>query len=1449
MTKPADASAGRTWLRRAAIAAGIAATVAGVGVSAALIAIQTPAGRAALIGALQDAVPGLTVERLSAGLPLRLSVEGVVYADEDGVIARVARIDAGWSPTALLGGTLHLTHVDIDRPVLARLPESGAADAPDDDAGPGLSPPPFGVRLDRLRIENARIEDFVAGEVIEVSVRSDLTADPGGDAALTFNAERHGAAPAGLTGTIAVDTRTQTLRVDVTATEPQGGAVSALLGLDDRPAGRMTIAGEGPLSDWRGRAEGGFGDSVRADLALALTYGARLGAGVDGTLWADALIPADLRALVSGPVRVSLRADADADLTDAAAGGRFATQALTVRGEASAADINRSVTASLTARLTDPAALAQLSPGLSAAGLAATVSVDGPMTDAPLRVTVAADTAATADVRLHRPRLTLTATPAAGWAGAADGGPVAVDGTFDAAQVAGGAVQGLPFLNNRPVSAALSADAALDGAFLSLTDAALDTPLARMTADAVVDTDSGAVTGSVGLTAPALAAFAPLLGPGVDGRASASAEIDVLNSVRLSAVRAALDDLRLGDPALNALAATGVRAHAERVELTDAGLAIAGLQLTGAGLGVHADVTAADALTGSFSVRAADLSVFSEVAGTPLGGAAALNGTLGGPVADPAVAVALEGWSVTAAGAALPRVSLRADAVGLTDGPRGSVNVDVDGPSGPASLAAQFDAPAYARMAVSDLQVETAGFSASGDVTVDLASVLAEGRFDVRASDLGPAGALAGVSLAGALNGRVRLSHDGARQSAAARLSASGVRTDGASAAALTLDADVALGGAAPRIDAAVSLEDATAGPVSLTEARLTASGPPARLTFDGDLSGRMARPFSARFGGTAAQTDAGTTVSVERLDADLDGTPLSLSAPVVAAFGTGATTVDAALTVGEGTISATVAQDPQRLSASVDARNLPLALSRIAAADPALAGAVDLQADVTLSPDSDAAAATMTGRGLAMKAAGGRAMPPVDVNGGLTLENGIARAAVRVKGPVERPASVEAVVPVRRAEGAAVPTPVGDGPLTASVTWTGDLAEIEPLIPVPGHRLEGRAAVDLEVSGTLDHPAVAGTLSIDDGVYENLLTGTLLTDLTLRADGGADGRLRLTADARDGGAGSLTLNGAVDLDDPAGLRADLDAAADAFRIVRLDEADATLSGPVDVTVVGTGGSVVGDLVLDPVEIRLTNTLPASVTTLDVEETSAGADAAEDAPDPVVMDLDVTVSIPARLFVRGRGLDSEWKGALRIGGTTEAPVVDGGVETVRGQVSAFNKVFKIAKGSVTLDGGADPDPVVDVAATTTANALDITLAVSGRASNPEIAFSSSPPLPRDEVLAQLMFGKRAGALGPAEALALADAVNTLRSGDGGFMDKVRQATGLDVLRASAGEDGPSVTAGKYVGEGVFVGVKQGADPSQSAATVEVDVTDTISVETEAGANADSSIGVNWKIDY
>jgi translocation and assembly module TamB len=291
---------------------------------------------------------------------------------------------------------------------------------------------------------------------------------------------------------------------------------------------------------------------------------------------------------------------------------------------------------------------------------------------------------------------------------------------------------------------------------------------------------------------------------------------------------------------------------------------------------------------------------------------------------------------------------------------------------------------------------------------------------------------------------------------------------------------------------------------------------------------------------------------------------------------------------------------------------------------------------------------------------------------------------------------------------------------------------------------------------------------------------------------------------------------------------------------------------------VGERLSVEGRIENEQTEIRLINRLPPSVVPIDVEfadpgagETTTTAAAEDQASGSQWILLDLAIDLPGRVFVRGRGVESEWGGSLAVTGTAAQPKVSGKLEPVRGFVDFLGKRFVIEEGEIRIMG-LDQDIMLEMTASYEKAAFNALIIVSGTAAKPEITLASEPELPQDEILARVLFDKSTGNLSAFEAAQLAAAAATLASGEPGVLDKLRSTTGLSRLTIGSSErnDGAAtVEAGKNIGENVYVGVEQGATAGSTEAVAEIEITDEIKLRSTATAEGSNRVGVQWEWDY
>lgn len=234
--------------------------------------------------------------------------------------------------------------------------------------------------------------------------------------------------------------------------------------------------------------------------------------------------------------------------------------------------------------------------------------------------------------------------------------------------------------------------------------------------------------------------------------------------------------------------------------------------------------------------------------------------------------------------------------------------------------------------------------------------------------------------------------------------------------------------------------------------------------------------------------------------------------------------------------------------------------------------------------------------------------------------------------------------------------------------------------------------------------------------------------------------------------------------------------------------------------------------------------------------------------------LDLRVRADNELYVTGMGLESEWKTDMRVTGTTAAPRVVGKLEVIRGTYSFSGRRFDLERGIISFNGGPLTNPALNIRAETRIDAVTAAIVVGGTGQQPDIAFSSTPGLPQDEILSRILFGSNVANLSATQAIQLAVALNGLRGGGGGLnpLGKLQNASGVDRLRIlGADEDsgrGTALALGQHISNNVYVEIITDAK-GFTATQLEVALSKTLSLLSKTGGNTGSSANLRYSKDY
>jgi translocation and assembly module TamB len=368
-------------------------------------------------------------------------------------------------------------------------------------------------------------------------------------------------------------------------------------------------------------------------------------------------------------------------------------------------------------------------------------------------------------------------------------------------------------------------------------------------------------------------------------------------------------------------------------------------------------------------------------------------------------------------------------------------------------------------------------------------------------------------------------------------------------------------------------------------------------------------------------------------------------------------------------------------------------------------------------------------------------------------------------------------------------------GSLEADLAYDGPAESLWRLAGIETFDITGPVDVTASARGTLANPRLTGSIASDNLRVQSAVSGTDITGATARGRF-AGSRLEITRfSGTTPGNGSIVGSGTIDLANMSatrGPRIDLRAAATNARLVNAAGLDARLTGPLRIVSDGAGGTIAGRVTIDRANWRLASAaedfaLP-EIATREVGRRDGAASARRVSRTDSWRYL-VNASAPSRVRVEGMGLDSEWGIDIALRGTVDDPRIGGTANLVRGDYTFAGTEFELTRGRIVFDQGGPINPQLDITAETNRSGTQVGIGITGNAMAPMIAFSSTPPLPDEEILSRLLFGGPATSLSATDALQLAAALASLQGGGGGLdpIGSLRSSIVLDQLRIIAAD--------------------------------------------------------------
>lgn len=1391
--------------------------------------------------ALSSDTSQVSIGEVNGALSSDVEIRDIVLSDRDGVWLRLDRVRLIWTRSALLLRRLDVDRLEIGKLEMLRRPApqpAGTAPASNEPILPEL---PLKVILRAFQLNELALGEPVLGVAARLGATGSASLGPPSEGLdLKFEARR-----LDMGGTFNVDLAfvPQTTRLQLAAKldEPAGGLISKVAGLPGEPPVRLDLNGDGPLDSFRSNLTFTAGPTIGAEGSATLNR-----AGVERQLALaleariEGLMPPPVAPVFAGSTRldgaVGLRDDGGVDIRNLALVSALAR--LDVLGRYNA---DKTLDIRVGAASRPNANGRTVSSGAEIGKLAFDATIRGPVAGPTVVATLDAQDAKMPAGRFGKVALAFNATPT---------GTIGEPGTR-ITLTSDGEASGIA-LTDKALARAVGDKVTFTLRGVGQDDGTADFETLKLALSGVELDYKGKlgrarVLGKLKAVLPDLSRLSGLAERPLGGRAEVTADLDA--TPRLNNYTATLDGkaerLATGTAVVDRLLA-GNLTLAGRVNALAGDYTVDGLRVAGQ----HAAFTA----DGSLGRQQSSLKLALALpdlkrADSRLSGRGDIIAEITGPQnkLDATARIAIA--NATALARPIPRLTIDAVAKDLQGALSASVNLTGEVDAKPASGHVQLARQPDDGWNLSPLDLSIGSVRLNGGLTLDPAS-RAAGRLTLAARNLDDLSALALTKLGGQLDADIVLATPEGRQDI--DLTARGSRLVGPSVSIEKLDAKI---GARdiydrPMLDAAVAIDRAIAAGETISAIRFDSKGAPDASAFT--LSAN-ARGFALKGAGLLVPGEP-LKLELASFDARRDGRAITLANPATFSFpASGVEIAGLALTIDKGKVTLD-GRAGETLDLRFTARDVPLAAARIASPSLNFSGTLNAEAQVKGKPGDLAGPWKVRIAQLVTPETRQAGLPPVEITGEGAFKGDATSVSATVNAGRGASLTLRGTAPLN-----------ATGPLDLAAQGRVDAGLANPLLAVNGQRVTGSVAVDMRAGGTASAPRLSGNATLSNGSFTDALQGIRLNAIEARVAANGDNLTVERASARAPNGGTITASGQVKVDPAAGFPGNIRIRGDRAQLVSsglvtaVAGLDLEISGPL-----AQRPRLGGRIDIVSLEVTVPDRLPASLRPVDgirhihARGTAAARLAAERkareargrgrAAPPFDATLALTVSAPSRVFIRGRGIDAELGGEIRVAGTSSAPVLNGGFELRRGRISVLTQRLDFSRGRLTFAGGLIPE--LDFVAETSAGDVTARITVSGPADQPSFAFTSQPELPQDEVLSRLLFARASGSLSPFQALQLAQAAAQFAGGGGDdTFERLRKSLGVDNLDIQMGAGGPTLGASRYISDNVSIGVKVGTKPEDSGVSVGVDVTKRLKLQAETGADGSAAVGIGAEWEY
>lgn len=396
---------------------------------------------------------------------------------------------------------------------------------------------------------------------------------------------------------------------------------------------------------------------------------------------------------------------------------------------------------------------------------------------------------------------------------------------------------------------------------------------------------------------------------------------------------------------------------------------------------------------------------------------------------------------------------------------------------------------------------------------------------------------------------------------------------------------------------------------------------------------------------------------------------------------------------------------------------------------------------------------------------------------------------------------------------------------------------------------VQGRVEADYGIGGTLDQPALTGSLQLRDFATEVPMAGLKLRDGDIRVRAAEADRFVIEGRIVSGN-GMLNVGGEGGFASDAPLRVTIQG--DGVMAVDIPAAKVVVSPDLAIVRDSSGLLVTGKVEVPNADVDLTK-LPGGSA---VSSTSADVVIVDEpmmeAGKALPVTSRVTVVLGDKVRIVGYGFNGDVKGQLSINDIPGRATVATGTLNVGGTYRAYGQDLQIEAGRILFAGTQVDNPGLDIRAVRKIREDDITagLNVRGTAQMPVLTVFSNPVMEQSEALSYLLTGKPLSALNSGEGDMLGSAARALGTAGGDLLAKnIGSKLGVDDIGVSdnAVLGGAAFTVGKYLSPKLYLSYGVGIFEPGEVITLRYIFNPRWNFETQ-NATTGSRAGINYRYE-